>query len=186
MPDPLANIKATWQALKQVAAARPPAAPRPPALPLSVSRPVLGELRGSTDALEGSLRLEDAQAALSVARDADELEPTLAFAEQVVGDFTRLRELGVQAVADKFHALYNTDWRMGETMNADGSTTPFEHPALSREEFIARLTLTDVAIAGTSSATLSFDCGDMFWGHHFTVTSFDGIAFGDPYAQMLG
>jgi hypothetical protein len=184
--DPLSSIKATWQALRQAAAAQPPAAPRPPALPLSVSRPVLGELRGSSDALEGTLRLGDAQAALSVARDADELEPTLTFAEQVVGDLTRVRELSAQAVADAFHALYNSDWRMGETLNADGSTAPFEHPALSREEFIARLTLTDVAIAGTSSATLSFDCGDMFWGHHFAVTSFDGLAFGDPYAQMLG
>ncbi|WP_366926772.1 DUF2262 domain-containing protein [Comamonas sp.] len=57
---------------------------------------------------------------------------------------------------------------------------------LSKEGFIASLTLSAVEVAGSTLITLWFECGEMFWGHSFSVTSFDGVRFNDVRVELQG
>ncbi|WP_367114386.1 DUF2262 domain-containing protein [Comamonas sp.] len=74
----------------------------------------------------------------------------------------------------------------GSLLGGNQHTERFENPLLSKEGFIASLTLSAVEVAGSTLITLWFECGEMFWGHSFSVTSFDGVRFNDVRVELQG
>ncbi|MFG6464176.1 DUF2262 domain-containing protein [Roseateles sp. DXS20W] len=160
-------------------------APQRSAEPLAVSHPVLGELAGTADELHGSTALGARSLKLTVRRDDQAMETTLALAEQVIAHLPALHERSLRRIADGFLVSYNDDWRVGQTVDADGRRVRFENPALSAEAFCVQFALTTVEAGGCDVVALWYDCGELFWGHGFCVTSFDGVA-GELHAEMLG
>lgn len=83
-------------------------------------------------------------------------------------------------------ASYNNDWRFGAVARPDRSTTAFEKPMLREEQFVEALSLTGLYATGTGMLELSYEVGDLFWGHWLCVTSFDGVALTDTHVELQG
>jgi hypothetical protein len=89
-------------------------------------------------------------------------------------------------IADESLDSYNSNWRIGDVLQADGRTTRLERPELTGEEFRSRLALRSVEVTGSGLASIWYECGDLFWGHSFSVTSFDGASFTDVRVELQG
>ena len=160
-------------------------APGPAAAPLAVSHPMLGALAGTEEELRGEASLGAQQVTLTIRPDGGPLDEALRLAVEVVAQLLTLHERSLRKITDESLESYNNDWRVGQKVDADGKAVDFEKPMLSAAEFSAQLTLVDVEACGRDLVALWYDCGDLFWGHSFCATSFDGVA-GDFDVQMLG
>lgn len=130
------------------------------------------------------------QDGLSVEIDIDPDDATMAdaltLAELAVRSLSSIdAKARIMLAADSLDA-YNSEWRFGEIVRNDGSTKAFEKLPLSRDEFCANFRLKSIEAIGKSTVTLWYDDNDMFWGHDFFVTSFDGLEFSDTQVSMAG
>jgi hypothetical protein len=89
-------------------------------------------------------------------------------------------------VATDCLASYNSGWRFGARAQADGSTEEFEKPLLTEEQFISALSLARLYATGTGMLEVSYEVGEMFWGHWVCVSSFDGLALTDTNVELQG
>jgi hypothetical protein len=123
---------------------------------------------------------------ISIDFDGSSPESTLALARKVVTDVQSNDDKCRSRIADELLDSYNDGWRMGEAVQPDGSMKPFEHPRLDKPQFCDRLALASIEVTGDETAALSYECGDLFWGHSLSITAFDGARFEDVHVQMLG
>jgi len=151
-----------------------------------LEHPTMGHLAGSSGALEGAVGSALGAIAISINPDGGTLEAALALAEEAMNDIAALNDRGCNLVAANSLDAYNSDWRFGERIKDGGARERFENPPLSKDEFIASLKLSSVEVTGSTLITLWFECGEMFWGHNFSVTSFDGIRFSDVQVELQG
>ncbi|MDR7270133.1 hypothetical protein J2X20_002791 [Pelomonas saccharophila] len=160
-------------------------APRPSAPPLALSHPALGELAGTAEELRGAVMVGAQRVTLIVRPDGGPMDDALRLAVEAAGQLPGLHERSLRQIAEDSLASYNNDWRVGQTVGADGKAVDFEKPLLSAAEFSVQFSLTEVDVCGPDLLSLWYDCGDLFWGHSFSATFFDGLA-GEIDVQMLG
>ena len=160
--------------------------PTPAAAPLKLHDPVLGGLSGTTDELNGVIQAEPIHSNLIIRPDGQLIESALQLAVSVFQQVAVLNEKCKQHVAKELLSVYNEGWRMGEMLQPDGSTVAFESSELSAGEFMSHLRLSDVEITGNELVALWYECGDLFWGHVVSVTSFEGVAFENPHVELQG
>ncbi|WGG48125.1 DUF2262 domain-containing protein [Rugamonas sp. DEMB1] len=123
---------------------------------------------------------------IDIAPDDATMADALTLAELAVRSLSSIdAKSRIMLAADSLDA-YNSDWRFGEIMRDDGSKKPFEKPLLSKDEFCANFQLKSIEALGKSTVTLWYSDSDMFWGHDFFVTSFDGLEFTDTHVSMAG
>jgi hypothetical protein len=158
----------------------------PAPLAVDFTHAVLGDLRGTTESIQGTVPFRGSAIDISIHVDGQPLEPVLGLAERVAANLDVLNERCQSLIADQFLDSYNDGWRMGVIAQGDGTTRPFENPGLSRATFCSNLTVQCVEITGDELAALWYECGDLFWGHCFSVTSFNGAEFTDVRVEMQG
>jgi len=151
-----------------------------------LDHPMMGRLVGSSGVLEGTVGSELGAIAISINPDGQLLESALSLAERAMNGIAALNARGRELVAANSLDAYNSEWRFGERLKAGGAMERFENPLLSKDDFIALLTLSAVEVTGSTLITLWFECGEMFWGHNFSVTSFDGVGFNDVRVELQG
>jgi hypothetical protein len=110
------------------------------------------------------------------------LELAVSLVEQLPQLDAKCRNL----IADEFLENYNDNWRFGQTALPDGTFKSFEKPQLTKEQFCKNLKLESVEASGISMLRFWYGDADMFWGHSLEGISFDGLAFGETHASMVG
>lgn len=153
---------------------------------VALTHPTLGRLVGTNDALEGSISFRASRIVVMICPDGQPLESALALGEKVVNTMESVNERCCALIADESLGSYNSSWRIGDVVQSDGSTTRLERPELTEHEFRSRLVLKCVEITGSELASVWYECGDLFWGHSFNVTSFDGASFTDTRVELQG
>lgn len=107
-------------------------------------------------------------------------------AADAISSFAELDVRCRALVAADCLAAYNSDWRFGAVPKADGTMEEFEKPLLTEAQFVSALKPTALEITGASLLALSYEVGEMFWGHWVCVTSFDGLALTDTNVELRG
>ena len=114
------------------------------------------------------------------------MEAAVALAANAVSIFTELDVRCRALVAVDLLASYNSDWRFGAVLKADGTTDEFVKPIITETQFVSALTPTALEITGAKLLALSYAAGEMFWGHCVCVTSFDGLTLTDTNVELQG
>lgn len=110
----------------------------------------------------------------------------LDLAEKAVAALSELEAKAKLVAVRDLLTTYNEDWRHYGIVGENGSSIEVHDPELSSAEFQARLGLKGVTVTGSANIELCFSDGGMFAGHSVMVTSFDGIQFGNTYADLFG
>lgn len=163
---------------------------KPPMVKLNaLDHPILGRLEPH-EKLSGVLRsvvnMNGADVEVWIVPDGGPLEATLRLATDAASVLSELDARCRKFIANDSLAAYNSDWRFGGEVQADGSTKTFEKPPFNEEQFASMLTPTTLEFTGDNTIALSYSDGDMFWGHCLCLTSFDGLALTDLTVEMLG
>lgn len=155
----------------------------------AIDHPILGRLEPHEE-LSGVLRsvadVGGAQIEVWIAPDGGPLEAVLGLATEAASMLNELDARCRTLIAIDSLASYNSDWRFGAALQADGTTKNFEKPALNEEQFVSMLTPTTLEITGANMIAFSYSDGDMFWGHSLCLTSFDGLALTDVTVETQG
>ena len=78
-----------------------------------------------------------------------------------------------ECIAEKYLELYNDNWRFGD----DDEDDP-DKPELTKEEFMEALSLRSLLFY-SEDVEIFFDNNDIFLGHSFIASDFDGENFND-------
>ena len=148
--------------------------------------PVLGTLREEEGRLEGEVPFAGKPVSLRVDPDNGDINDALATARGIVSSLADIDRKARQAAAAKLLDKYNDGWRTYEEVAEDGKLVDVENPVLSREEFMARLSLYAVNVMGKESCDLFYNNEGMFWGHSVVVGFFDPPHFEDIHVQLFG
>ena len=154
-----------------------------------IEHPLLGSLQPDERfpaSLAGRIAYGLGFIAIRIDPDGTPMDGALALASSVVESLAELDSKCRSLIAEDSLDGYNSDWRFGETVNPDGSRTPFERPELARSEFCAKLQFESLEVTGQSTLTFWYGDDDMFWGHSLYVASFDGTTFSDTHVAMFG
>lgn len=154
-----------------------------------IEHALLGMLRPDErfpTALVGRVSFRLGFIAIRVDPDGRPMEEALALASSAIESLAELDSKCRNLIAEESLDGYNSGWRFGETVNPDGSRTPFEKPKLVKAEFCAKLKLESIEVTGESTLTFWYGDDDMFWGHSLYVNSFDGKTFTDTHVSMFG
>ena len=155
----------------------------------AVHHPVLGRLEPSEkmpNILSGSITAGGVPIDIRVNPDGASSESALSLAANAVSILPELDASCKLLATAECLASYNNDWRFGAVAQPDGSTTAFEKPMLREEQFVEALSLTGLYATSTGMLELSYEVGDLFWGHWLCVTSFDGLALTDTHVELQG
>lgn len=136
--------------------------------------------------LVGRISHGDMDLEVRISADDGTIEEAISLAAAVKLNLAALDTRARIIIADEFFDGYNSDWRFGHEVLADGSTESFEKPLLSKDDFCAKLRPTGFNATGSSCLTFWYDDDDMFWGHSLSVISFSGTNFDEAYASMSG
>ncbi|QDA56515.1 DUF2262 domain-containing protein [Thermomonas aquatica] len=154
-----------------------------------IEHPILGSLvpdKKFPDSLTGRINYGGNCIELQATPDGQPIGIAIDLAIRATKDIQKLDALCKGLIADDSLDGYNSDWRFGQTALEDGSFRNFEKPLLTREEFFEKLMLENIEAYGTLMLVLTYKDNDMFWGHSFQVTFFDGPTFGDAHVSMVG
>lgn len=155
----------------------------------AVDHPTLGRLEPHEEfpgVLRGAVNVDGAEVEVWLAPDGGPLDAALRLATDAVSVLRELDASCRMLIAKDSLNSYNSDWRFGTAVQADGSTKNFEKPPFNEEQFASTLTPTMLEITGGNTIAFSYSDGDMFWGHSLCLTSFDGLALTDVTVEMLG
>jgi len=155
----------------------------------ALDHPILGRLDPSekvSGVLGGSVTVGGTTIDISVDPDGGPLETALALAADAVSMLAQLDVRCRALVVVDFFASYNSDWRFGAVVKADGTTEEFEKPLLTEAQFVSALNPAELEITGAKLLALSYAAGEMFWGHWVCVTSFDGLTLTDTNVELQG
>lgn len=163
---------------------------KPPTVKLdALDHPILGRLEPH-EKLSGVLcsvvNVDGIEVDVWVAPDGGLLAATLRLATDAVSAFSELDARCRKLIANDRLASYNSDWRFGAEVQADGSTKTFEKPLFNEAQFASTLTPTTLEFTGGNTIAFSYSDGGMFWGHCLCLTSFDGLTLTDVTVGMLG
>lgn len=167
--------------LRLVGRSKPQQAPA-----LTLEHAALGTLSGTADEMEGRIWFETRQVSLVVCSDGQSMQKALDLAQRVASNLSNLNRTALSLIATDSLASYNEGWRMGEVAQPDGTTKPFENPPLTVEAFLTHFRLVNIYCTGTDLVELWYSCGELFWGHEFSVTAFDGVNFEEAHVAMQG
>jgi hypothetical protein len=103
-----------------------------------------------------------------------------------VGSIKALDAKSRALIAEDSLEGYNSGWRFGEVTPPNGTTEPFEKPALTAAEFCEKLKLEAVEVTGPNTLIFWYGDDEMFWGHSLYMTSFDGVTMKDTHVSMFG
>ena len=84
-----------------------------------------------------------------------------------------LSQKAKECIAEKYLELYNDNWRFGD----DDEDDP-DKPELTKEQFIEALSLRSFLFY-SEDVEIFFDNNDIFLGHSFIASDFDGENFND-------
>ena len=84
-----------------------------------------------------------------------------------------LSQKAKECIAEKYLELYNDNWRFGD----DDEDDP-DKPELTKEEFMEALSLRSFLFY-SEDVEIFFDNNDIFLGHSFIASDFDGENFND-------
>jgi len=143
-------------------------------------------LVGTTHELKGAVAFGASEVAITICPDGQPLESAIALGEGVVNTLEAVHEKCCKLIADESLDSYNGNWRIGDVLQSDGSTTRVEGPELTEREFLSRLVLKSIEVTGSELASVWYECGELFWGHSFNVTAFDGASFTDVRVELQG
>ena len=155
----------------------------------SIEHPVLGSLfpdKTCPDSLAGHISFGKHEIELHVTPDGQPIELAIDLAVLATESLLELDAMCKELIADDALDGYNSDWRFGQIALDDGTFSEFEKPLLTREKFFENLVLENIETYGSLMLVLSYGNNDMFWGHIFQVTFFDGTTFRDPHVSMVG
>ena len=97
--------------------------------------------------------------------------------EQLMNTFfseiDNLSQKAKECIAEKYLELYNDNWRFGDDDKDDE-----DKPELTKEEFIEALSLRSFLFY-SEDVEIFFDNNDIFLGHSFIASDFDGENFND-------
>jgi hypothetical protein len=163
---------------------------KPPKVRLdALDHPILGRLEPHEElpeVLRSVINVGGAEVEVWVAPDGGPLDAALRLATDAASGLSELDARCRMLIANDSLASYNSGWRFGAVVQADGSTKNFEKPCLNAEQFASTLTPTTLEVTGDNTIALWYSDGDMFWGHSLCLTSFDGLALTDVTVEMLG
>lgn len=151
--------------------------------------PTLGELKSTgTDegAFEGEIKSKAYNIRLNLELDSAPQEAVFKFAENVIASLASLGEKAKDAIGRDLLETYNTGWNTYDEVQEDGSTKTVVNPKLEFKQFISQFELSGLTILGAECVQLWYKPNDLFWGHSVFVTTFDGLEFNQPYAEMFG
>lgn len=117
---------------------------KPPMVKLdALDHPILGKLEPH-EKLSGVLRsvvnMDGAEVEVLIVPDGGPLEATLRLATDAASVLSELDARCRKLIANDSLAGYNSDWRFGAEVQADGSTKSFEKPPFNEEKFTSMLT----------------------------------------------
>lgn len=136
--------------------------------------------------LVGQITHEGLTIEIDIDPDDGTMAVALALAELAVRSLSDIDAKAREMLAANSLEAYNSEWRFGDEVLHDGSTSPFEKARLDKDDFCAAFQLKALEACGKNTITLWYGDNDMFWGHEFYVTSFDGLDFSDTYVSMAG
>ena len=84
-----------------------------------------------------------------------------------------LSQKAKECIAEKYLELYNDNWRFGDDDKDDE-----DKPELTKEQFIEALSLRSFLFY-SEDVEIFFDNNDIFLGHSFIASDFDGENFND-------
>ena len=148
--------------------------------------PVLGTLHEEEGRLEGEVPFAGNAVSLRVDPDGGDINEALATARGLVSSLADVDRKAREAAAAKLLAKYNDGWRTYEEVAEDGNLVDVENPVLSGEEFMARLSLYALNVAGKDTCDLFYNNEGLFWGHSVVVGFFDASRFDDIYVRLFG
>ena len=154
-----------------------------------LDHPVLGRLEPHetlSGILATSRKFGGVQLEIWVDPDDGPLDDALRLAASAMPMLAELDARCRSLIAADLLASYNTGWRFGQIARADGAMEEFEKPALTENEFAAKLSPTSLHITGGSLIEFWYADGEMFWGHSVGLTSFNGLALTDVHVEMFG
>lgn len=125
----------------------------------SINDDVLGTLTwdDSLKSYQGEREIAPGQKiGVSLSPSEDRLEELLVQARRAYQHLQRQEVALREAAADALLPLHNETWSEGETID--------------RDTFVRRITLEGLTVYGDGSAELSYNDGDLFWGHTIVVS----------------
>ena len=90
-----------------------------------------------------------------------------------ISEIDTLSQKAKECIAEKYLELYNNNWRFGD----DDENDP-DKPELTKEEFMEALSLHSLLFY-SEDVEIFFDNNDIFLGHSFIASDFDGENFND-------
>ena len=114
------------------------------------------------------------------------LSDCLALARSVASELSSIDAKARHAAARDLLKLYNENWREGIEGDGEGGVVDVSNPEITEQQFMSTIMLTNVNIVGDSLVRVGYDDGGLFCGHAIYLISFDGAAFSDPDAQLVG
>ncbi|MEM7245857.1 MAG: DUF2262 domain-containing protein [Acidobacteriota bacterium] len=146
---------------------------------------ILGEIRRDDEDGEASVTYQGRTLRVRIITDDVPHEETVELATALVKKLAEIDTAAKTIAARDLTDTYNDGWNEYDEAQEDGSFKTIQNPELTPEDFAAKLTLRDVNVTGTFFE-LFYDDEGMFWGHSVIVTSMDGVAFTDTYAELFG
>ena len=90
-----------------------------------------------------------------------------------ISEIDSLSQKAKECIAEKYLELYNDNWRFGDDDKDDE-----DKPELTKEQFIEALSLRSFLFY-SEDVEIFFDNNDIFLGHSFIASDFDGENFND-------
>jgi len=137
-------------------------------------------------ALNGSALYRGKTLTLHVEPDGEDLALAIAFARALVGSLEEIDQRARERAATELLDTYNGNWREFQKAEGDGTFVTVSNPPLTSSEFIARIELESLEVTGNEICSLGYADGGLFAGHSIFVESFDGEAFSDFHASLVG
>jgi len=90
-----------------------------------------------------------------------------------ISEIDTLSQKAKECIAERYLELYNDNWRFGDDDEDDS-----DKPELTKEEFMEALSLQSLLFY-SEDVEIFFDNNDIFLGHSFIASDFDGENFND-------
>lgn len=146
---------------------------------------ILGEIALGEDGGEVHIPYYGSTVKINITSDEISFEEAVDVAASLVKCLEEFDTKAKLVAAQDLTDTYNDGWNEYDEVQEDGTLKEIFNPKLTPSEFIQKLTLLAVNVTG-NTFDFFYDDESMFWGHSVVVSSMDGVAFTDTFAQIMG
>jgi len=147
---------------------------------------ILGEIAIDDGNGVASLQYGESKIQIRMITDGEPFETSIKLAEAVGRQLAALDARAKTVAASQLTETYNGGWNEYDEAQEDGTFKTVVNPKLTKDEFIAKLTLTAVNVTGDSMLDFFYNDENMFWGHSVIVNSMNGTQLDGANAKLFG